>query len=171
MHILFQFLSLAVFLAADKKNLEKKLFSNLSLYVIFDSFMHLSYFMITAMPFVRFRSAFLAGCAVSVLLDIDHVIEARSFSPEKLLGLGRRPLSHSVTFILPLSLLILWATGNPALAYILFFSAASHILRDLTEGVTYPFFPSKRISSLRYPFFSAASFAAAAINIFLAKYV
>lgn len=171
MRIPLQLLALAFFLIIDKRNLDRSIFKKSFMYVLFDSFMHLTYFMITAMPFVRHPFVFAAGCALSVLFDIDHVIEARSISPSKLLNLGRRPFSHSLTFIIPLSLLVLLASRSLLLAYVIFFSASSHILRDLTEGITYPFYPSKRFASVDYPLFAAASFALAILNIFIAKYI
>lgn len=162
--IALQASSLFLFLMLEKKNIRKRIFSGLLSGIAFDSFMHLVYFLITAMPFLKFKTEFAAGAALSIFLDIDHALEARSLDPEKLLSLGRRPYTHSILFSLVVSLSVIIVSSNPALSYIVFVSMLSHVMRDFSSGVTHVFYPFKQPSSYAFEFYVLFSVALAFLN-------
>ncbi|MGE3063232.1 MAG: metal-dependent hydrolase [bacterium] len=168
--VLLQFLSLFVFIFLEKKNLEKKFFTTPIIYVLYDSFMHLCYFMIVAMPLLRFKEEFLFGCALSILIDLDHIIEARSLKISNLLSLGRRPWTHSLIFALFATAVVFIAAKNSHLSFIVLISLLSHLLRDLSEGKTYIFFPSKRFYSYGFSYYVLSS-AVLALAVNLAYYL
>ena len=162
--LLFQFLSFVIFLYIEKKNLEKSLFPVSFSYIAFDSFMHLCSYVILAMPLLRFRNEFIIGAFVIILIDIDHIVKAKSFTIENLLSLGRRPYTHSLIFVLIISALVWFFSKNIILAYVIFISLVIHFLKDLIEGKTYIFFPYKYFYSYSFPAYIYSSLIVMIIN-------
>lgn len=95
-----------------------------------------------------------------VFIDIDHAIAAQSVKAADMMGLGERPVTHSLFFTTLLSfggaLLIARGWGNSGYLlgswYILSIALASHVLRDACGGATPWAFPfdSPTISSFGF---------------------
>jgi membrane-bound metal-dependent hydrolase YbcI (DUF457 family) len=76
-----------------------------------------------------------AGVAAGTLIDVDHVVVARSLRLADLWGLGARPRAHS----LPLAAVasgLAWRAAGPRYGWAAFGGLCSHVLRDATDGGT-----------------------------------
>jgi hypothetical protein len=82
--------------------------------------------------------AFIGGS----ILDLDHFIAAGSFNLHKIETLGGRPDTHSILFVLALSILVLVFTRRWLAAWGFFAVNLTHLLFDGAGGnehVLYPF--------------------------------
>lgn len=77
-----------------------------------------------------------AAVLPAVLIDIDHVVAAGSFSLDAALSLPLRPPSHSLTLALAVFCLVLILSRRLTPAYLLLAALASHVLRDAAGGAT-----------------------------------
>ena len=81
------------------------------------------------------RRPLAAAVAASVLIDVDHVVAARSIEPAALWTLARRPPSHSAAAAVASGALV-GAVGGPRYGWAAFGGLLSHVLRDAVEGKT-----------------------------------
>jgi hypothetical protein len=77
----------------------------------------------------------------AVLIDLDHVIAARSFSLIEITTLPNRPMIHSLLFASLFGLVALLLTRRPLAGWLIFAVLASHVLRDASTGATYFLWP------------------------------
>jgi hypothetical protein len=82
-----------------------------------------------------FRRVVVAGL-VTVFLDLDHFVAARSLSLYDALHLAARPVSHSLLFALGCGLLAHLLTRHASDGWLVFGVLASHILRGASSGGT-----------------------------------
>ncbi|MBK8511682.1 MAG: metal-dependent hydrolase [Saprospiraceae bacterium] len=81
---------------------------------------------------------------VSVLIDIDHAVAAKSFDIKAMLSLGNRPISHSLLFSLLFGSLItlisykFYKIKPIVLTYFFSFALSSHVLRDAIDSNNTP---------------------------------
>jgi membrane-bound metal-dependent hydrolase YbcI (DUF457 family) len=81
------------------------------------------------------RRPTVASVAASLLIDLDHVVVARSIEPAALWTLPRRPLSHSATAAAVSGALVGTVAGR-RYGWAAFSGLLSHVLRDAVEGKT-----------------------------------
>lgn len=100
----------------------------------------------------RFRSRLLAitSVAVGVLLDVDHVVKARSLSLEGILSIGGRPITHSLAFAFLLGIVALLLSRRFLGGWVVFAALISHLLRDAAGGLTPILYP---LEAFQIPFF------------------
>jgi membrane-bound metal-dependent hydrolase YbcI (DUF457 family) len=103
-------------------------------------------------PFIYFKKIDfkigLFAISLGVLIDIDHIIAARSFDPAAMVALLERPISHSVLFSILFSLLfsfILKSDNKFFVFYLCFISLICHVFRDAIDSNNTPW---------AYPFYS-----------------
>lgn len=153
MNIIYVFLMQAVLFAMhftiEALNEKRPLNKNSFLYIIYDEFLHVSLYCIIMLPFIHYARLFLIGAAASVLIDIDHVIAAGSVRINKMITLPSRPFTHSLTYALMFSAVLLIVFRDTAIAGAVFAGIAIHLLRDMISGKTMIFFPVKSISHLK----------------------
>ena len=83
----------------------------------------------------------------SVIIDIDHVISARSLYLRDLLTTGRSPI-HSLFFISFSAVFVYIFTKNIDIALVAYTSLFSHLIHDISTGGVTPFlFPFRDIDS------------------------
>ena len=138
-------------LTADYLLITKPFGSN-EFWGLYDGAVHAFISLIVLLPFARkdnlILDYFLFLC-IGGLIDIDHFIQAQSLSITDIISLPMRPASHSLTFIIGLSIIIWFFSKKWAI--IIAIGLASHILRDASSGVTPLFYPS---SFQRIPYWS-----------------
>ena len=105
------------------------------------------------------RTAVVAG----TLIDVDHVVAARSARPAAMLGLRTRPRSHALVATLAAAALGT-AAGGPVHGWAAFAGLASHLLRDASDDAAptpllWPLRPPRQIGRAR----AAAGIAALAL--------
>jgi len=71
-----------------------------------------------------------------ILIDLDHFVAARSLRIRDAMVLGGRPPTHSLTFILPVVLVLYLLLDSYVVAWVAFASLFSHLLRDASTGMT-----------------------------------
>ncbi len=120
---------------------------------LFDGLCHLGTAMAVSLPilpYVRDRWGFLRiSLLSSVVIDLDHVLAARSFRLTRCMTMDQRPASHSVLTPLIVAVLVeRWKpeqhTGLAALV-----GVGSHLLRDLGTGGA-PLLHPRRIITIPY---------------------
>jgi hypothetical protein len=107
---------------------------------------------IPAAPFVEHRRRFVALSALSaVLIDLDHVVAARSTRLLRCMTMPTRPASHSLLTIGIGSYAAerLWPGTQSGLAITL--GLGSHLLRDLATGGAPLFIPRRIVEITRPP--------------------
>lgn len=109
------------------------------------------------------RRAMATAVVAGTLIDVDHVVAARSARPGALLGLEFRPRSHALLGTLAAAALGT-AAGGPLNGWAAFAGLASHLLRDASDDAAptpllWPFRPPRQIG--RAP--AAAGVAALAV--------
>jgi membrane-bound metal-dependent hydrolase YbcI (DUF457 family) len=76
-----------------------------------------------------------ASVAAGFLIDVDHVVIARSIDPADLWTMRRRPLSHSATAAAATGALV-GALAGRRYGWATFAGLLSHVLRDAVDGKT-----------------------------------
>jgi hypothetical protein len=109
------------------------------------------------------RRAMATAAVAGTLIDVDHIVAARSARPAALLGLEFRPRSHALLGTLAAAALGT-AAGGPIHGWAAFAGLASHLLRDASDDAAptpllWPFRPPRQIG--RAP--AAAGIAALAL--------
>jgi membrane-bound metal-dependent hydrolase YbcI (DUF457 family) len=84
-----------------------------------------------------------AGVAAGTLIDVDHVVAARSLRLRDLWSLGARPRAHSLLLTTAASGLA-WRAAGPRYGWAAFGGLSSHVLRDATDGGTPLLWPLSR---------------------------
>jgi membrane-bound metal-dependent hydrolase YbcI (DUF457 family) len=93
----------------------------------------------------RIALAVLSG-AVAVLIDLDHVIAARSFSLYAITHLDGRPFTHSLWAAAALAVIVLVVRRQWAEGWVVFGAITSHIVRDaFWGGVSYLAWPARTV--------------------------
>jgi hypothetical protein len=77
----------------------------------------------------------------ATLIDLDHIVAARSFSLVEITQLPARPGTHTLLFALGCSLVALLLTRRRLVGWLIFAVLASHVLRDASTGATYFLWP------------------------------
>ena len=107
-----------------------------------------------------YKAIVISGLTV-VLLDIDHVVVAGSFSLYDITHLPSRPVTHSLLFAASCALLAYVLTRRGVYGWLVFGVLASHILRDASTGGT-PFLWPLTVNRL-----AVSAYQASQIGIFL----
>lgn len=96
-------------------------------------------------PFIVFKQVDMqTGCipiSLGVLIDIDHIIAARSFNPADMVALLERPISHSILFSMIIAGVIsvmLKSNCKSLTFYMCFISLISHVIRDAIDSNNTP---------------------------------
>lgn len=103
-----------------------------------------------ALPYVRDPAGFLrVAVSSAVLIDLDHVVSARSMRLTRCMTLDQRPPSHSV--LAPLALAVIAERLRPEQHFGLgaLLGLGSHLLRDLGTGGA-PLLHPRRIITIPY---------------------
>jgi hypothetical protein len=98
----------------------------------------------SARPRLLAAAAFIVGFA----LDLDHPLAAGSLSPRAMETLGVRPATHSVLFVVAVTLLTLAVTRRRLLAWSLFAVLTAHLLFDAAGGAERWLFPLEHPRSI-----------------------
>ncbi len=120
---------------------------------LFDGLCHLGTALAVSLPilpYVHDRWGFLrTSLLCSVVLDLDHILAARSFRLARTMTMNQRPVSHSV--LTPLIIATLAERWNPQrhLGLAALVGLGSHLLRDLGTGGA-PLLHPRRIITLPY---------------------
>lgn len=115
--------------------------------ILSDNVIHTIIAVIVALPLALAHrpsalKVMLLAAALGSLIDLDHFVAAGSLSLYAATHLPIRPASHSITFAAALALASLAVTrANWALAWIVFASITSHVLRDASGGATQLLYP------------------------------
>jgi membrane-bound metal-dependent hydrolase YbcI (DUF457 family) len=109
-------------------------------YAIKDEAIHLGFGLLVSLPLIAAHGLKLLGFVLvfAVLIDLDHVIAARSFSIRRLITLSERPAGHSVSFALIAGLAIFIVLETPVYAWIAFASVLSHAMVDSADDIGSP---------------------------------
>ena len=109
-------------------------------YALKDEAIHLGFGLLVSLPLVAGHGLKLLGFVLvfSVLIDLDHVIAAWSFSIRQIITLSQRPVGHSVSFALIAGLAVFIMLETPVYAWVAFASAFTHALVDSGDGVETP---------------------------------
>lgn len=81
----------------------------------------------------RGRGPVVTAVVAGTLIDVDHVVAARSLRPVRWLTLGGRPRAHTMTLAVAMGG-IAAAVGGPAHGWAAFGGLASHLLRDASDA-------------------------------------
>ncbi|MDQ6670692.1 MAG: metal-dependent hydrolase [Chloroflexota bacterium] len=79
----------------------------------------------------------LVAVLAATLIDVDHVIAAGSFTPERMMHLPARPPTHSLAGVLGLAIAA-GTLGGPRVGYAVAVGVLTHILRDATAAPGVP---------------------------------
>jgi hypothetical protein len=96
------------------------------------------------------RRAMTTAIVAGTVIDVDHVVAARSARPGALIGLTFRPRSHALLGTLAAATLGT-AAGGPTHGWAAFAGLASHLLRDASDDAAptpllWPFRPPRQIA-------------------------
>ena len=94
------------------------------------------------------RSYLLLAAAAAFLIDIDHVVAARSFSLTAAISLPGRPISHSLLFSSGVAMIFGLMVRRTTAAIVVLIALFTHVSRDATGGGTpllWPLAESTRI--------------------------
>jgi membrane-bound metal-dependent hydrolase YbcI (DUF457 family) len=91
--------------------------------------------------------------ASAVVIDIDHVVAARSIRPRRTIALGQRPRTHSLLTAATAGTLVA-ATAGPVHGWAAFAGLGSHLLHDAGDGaaptpVLWPWRPARQLGRRR----------------------
>ncbi|MBX6341686.1 MAG: metal-dependent hydrolase, partial [Thermomicrobiaceae bacterium] len=101
-----------------------------------------------ALPYVRDPARVLRVAVTSALLiDLDHVVAARSVRLRRCMTMDQRPASHSALTPLAGAVLVEWLRPNEHLGMGVLLGLASHLLRDLGTGGA-PLLHPRRVVSI-----------------------
>ena len=122
--------------------------------IIGDEILHMIIAIFVCLPFFYYsarknkrRTLLIITLISSVIIDIDHVISARSLYLRDLLTTGRSPI-HSLFFISFSAIFVYVFTKNIDIALVAYASLFSHLIHDIsTGGVTPLLFPFRDIDS------------------------
>jgi membrane-bound metal-dependent hydrolase YbcI (DUF457 family) len=81
----------------------------------------------------RGRGPVVTAVVAGTLIDVDHLVAARSLRPVRWLTLGGRPRAHTMTLAVATGG-IAAAVGGPAHGWAAFGGLASHLLRDASDA-------------------------------------
>jgi hypothetical protein len=109
------------------------------------------------------RRAMVTAVAAGTLIDVDHIVAARSARPSALLGLRTRPRTHALLGTVAAAALGT-AAGGPLHGWAAYAGLTSHLLRDASDDAAptpllWPLRPPRQIGRAR----AAAGIAALAI--------
>ena len=99
------------------------------------------------------RRVLATAVAAAVVIDLDHMVAARSARPRDTTGLGQRPRSHSL-LAAALAAALVTARAGPAHGWAVFAALASHLLHDAGDTaaptpVLWPFRPARQLGRRR----------------------
>jgi membrane-bound metal-dependent hydrolase YbcI (DUF457 family) len=94
------------------------------------------------------RSVFAAAVGAALVIDVDHVVAARSVRIRDTTGLPTRPRTHSLVTALAAGTAMARAAG-PVHGWVVFGALASHLLHDAGDQaaptpVLWPFAPARQ---------------------------
>jgi len=116
---------------------------------LLDALHHITFGTFVNLPFVIRKPVYLIATIIfSMILDTDHIIQARSLSVRKMLHLGGRPAFHSLMAVLIITILTYIPTRSITLTVVAFFSMLSHLVWDLATGGVSLLFPIQKIFKL-----------------------
>lgn len=124
-------------------------------YVLHDEIMHALLYVIILLPFASMPGYFLIGLVSSVIIDIDHLFMARSWSIKKIVSFPARPVTHSLIFAILIGVITGLILGDYLKGVFVFAGLAAHLLRDLIDGKTFILLPFSRIHSIGLKGFTA----------------
>lgn len=145
-------LLIAVIIAGDRIQ-----FNSREITGLFDTFLHGVISLLILLPLCLRFYDYMIAFGTSFILDIDHMVCAKSLKIKDALNLPARPVTHSITFATLISIIIWLLLPVPFRIYlpiVVFISLTSHILRDSAEGKTFILWPF-RINRLAYPLYIA----------------
>jgi hypothetical protein len=90
----------------------------------------------------------LAAAAFANALDLDHALQAQSFSPRAMEHLDGRPDTHALLFAVLLALLVLLLSRRVLLAWAVFAIYTGHLLFDAAGGGERWLFPLRSPTSI-----------------------
>jgi hypothetical protein len=95
------------------------------------------------------RGAMRTAVAAGTLIDVDHIVAARSAHPRALIGLDTRPRSHALLGAVALGA-VGAAAGGSTHGWAAFAGLASHLLRDASDAAAptpllWPWLPPRQI--------------------------
>lgn len=88
---------------------------------------------------------------VTVSLDLDHMVAARSFSLYDIQHLSVRPISHSLLFAISCSFVACLVTRRATVGWLVFGALTSHVVRDASSGSTLFLWPLLKLDTLPVP--------------------
>ncbi len=143
------------FMAASDYLVQEGTWIPRNLRAVYDNFTHGTIAGLLAAFTGRGRASvgrFLAGYVVGAGLDIDHAIAARSLRLGAMLSLGGRPFSHSLAFSVATAIAVGAVSRRPSWAWLVFFSLASHVIRDagLSRAPIFWPLPPAQLPALAY---------------------
>ncbi len=116
---------------------------------LIDALHHITFGTFVNLPIVIKKPAYIIAVIIfSMLLDTDHVIQARSLSVKKMLNLGGRPAFHSLLIVVLITLLTYIPAKSITFSAVAFLSMLSHLIWDLATGGVNLLFPLKKIYRL-----------------------
>jgi hypothetical protein len=95
------------------------------------------------------REAMRTAVVAGTVIDVDHIVSARSARPAAMIGLEFRPRSHALLATLAAAA-VGTAAGGPTHGWAAFAGLASHLLRDASDDAAptpllWPFRPPRQI--------------------------
>jgi len=82
---------------------------------------------------MKYRNELIASMVVGVIIDIDHVIEARSLSLFAVTNLDHRPIGHSLLCCILVVLAVRLVLKNSRIPIVVQSGYMTHLLRDATR--------------------------------------
>ncbi len=122
---------------------------------LIDEFEHVLWGILVNLPLIFHNWKLLTVAIIfSFLIDIDHLIWARSLSIKRMLNLGGRPAFHSVPAVLAIASIVYLISGSVFITAVSLNSMGSHLIWDLATGgvkLIYPW-PKKFVISKKAAF-------------------
>jgi hypothetical protein len=144
----------AVALAADQFLVRFKSTGARRPEAVSDALAHLATGLAVALPassYVREPERFLALAGVSAtLIDLDHVVAARSLKLNSCMTMPRRPATHSVLAVGGLAYLTARLEPGRQTELAVILGLGSHLLRDLVTGGAPLFMPSRIVEIAKH---------------------
>jgi membrane-bound metal-dependent hydrolase YbcI (DUF457 family) len=136
-----------------RRRTERSDFSPLRVYS--DPFQHaaIAAAVVAPLTFGAPRRVLATAVAAAVVIDLDHVMAARSARPRHTTGLDQRPRSHSL-LAAALAGALVAARAGPAQGWAVFAALGSHLLHDAGDTaaptpVLWPFSPARQLGRRR----------------------